>query len=149
MVYLIRRSIYIHILFASILQPHPPTAMRNALPPPHILSCNRILSGFFFSCSTLSLTSSLSTHSLYYSAQLQRGKRGIGSFRGIALDGGRKKRVFSSSLGCEIASQLQRRSHRAIRRICSLVSALSLNFTECVWFACDNLLLERSDCLVT
>lgn len=47
MVYLIRRSIYIHILFASILQPHPPTAMRNALPP-HILSCNRILSGFFF-----------------------------------------------------------------------------------------------------
>ena len=72
---------YVRILFASILHPHPPAAMRNTLHPLPILSCNRILSGLPPPFHFISLTSSfLSTQSLYNSAQLQREERGVGSF---------------------------------------------------------------------
>lgn len=134
----------LRLSYTPILQ--PPWEM-HYFPP--ILSCNRILSGFFFPLfHSVSLTSSLSTHSLYYSAQLQREERGVGSFLwDSAGERTEEAGVYSPRLAAKIASQLQRRSQCAIGRICSPVSALSFNFTEYVCLACDNHLLERSDCL--
>lgn len=71
--------------------------------PPVILSCNRTLSGFFSSLfHSISLTSCLETHSLCYSAQLQREQRGVRSFLWDSAGWGRERALLAIERICTL-----------------------------------------------